>query len=205
MRSFTGPELKERCQKCWLKSEFCICATVTQIPTVAKVIVIRHIRESWKSTGTARIAQLAMPNLSIFDYGEDGEPARQLMIEVCKSSGVGLLFPSETAAVVASETVKTLVILDGTWRQARRMFHRLECLHALPVVALPTKTESVLRLREPHFTEGRSTLEAMADALGQIESEEVGNALHALHGNYVERVFRARGVFEEKSARHTTS
>ena len=91
-------------------------------------------------------------------------------------------------------------MLDGTWRQTRRMFAKLPALHALPRLTLPPKAAPVLRLRVSTFSEGRSTLEAIADALGMIEGEAVALPLHRLHALYVERVFRARGVWELKRA-----
>ena len=56
----------------------------------------------------------------------------------------------------------------------------------------------MLRLRTTSFEDGRSTLEAIADALGLLEGPEVAAPLHALHARYVEQTFRARGVWDLK-------
>jgi DTW domain-containing protein len=177
-----------------------MCAELAPIVTQTRIVVIRHIRESWKSTGTARIAQLAMPHLTLLEYGDDGEPARTQLMPYLQPESA-LLFPSETAPRAEAQRVKTLLVLDGTWRQTRRMFQRLEVLKSVPVLPLPAKTSAVLRLRETHFTEGRSTLEAIGDALESIEGTEVAASVQALHDAYVERVFRARGVFDAKAKR----
>ena len=65
-------------------------------------------------------------------------------------------------------------------------------------MSLPAKSAAPLRLRESTSTDHRSTLEAIADALTELEGAEVGAPLHALHAVMVERVFRARGVWALK-------
>jgi DTW domain-containing protein YfiP len=78
------------------------------------------------------------------------------------------------------------------------MYAKLPAVHGVPKLALPEKAARVLRLRESKFEAGRSTLEAIAEAIGLLEGEAVAAPLHALHAAYVERVFRARGVWEHK-------
>lgn len=197
-RSFTFDGENGRCPTCLVLRTHCICAELPRVETRTRVLVVRHQREGWKSTGTARIAGLALPNLRLLEYGEDAQPALdELPGEL--GAGTALLFPSDEAPQVDLASVQRLVVLDGTWRQVRRMYQRLPALHGLPRLALPAKAEKVLRLRESSLEEGRSTLEAIADALGLLEGDAVAGPLHALHARYVEQVFRARGVWGLKA------
>ena len=197
-RSFTFDGENGRCPTCLVLRTHCICGEVPRVETRTRVLVVRHQREGWKSTGTARIAGLALPNLRLLEYGEDAQPALdELPGEL--GEGTALLFPSDEAPPVDLASVRRLVVLDGTWRQVRRMYQRLPALHGLPRLALPAKAEKVLRLRESSLEEGRSTLEAIADALGLLEGAAVAGPLHALHARYVEQVFRARGVWGLKA------
>jgi DTW domain-containing protein len=197
MRSFTNPGQPGRCPRCWVLQAHCLCDSIPTVTTRTEVLVVRHERESWKSTGTARIAALAMPNLRLLDYGENAEPALSaLPAEV--ASGAHLLFPTDTQAPF--HEVKRLILIDGTWRQTRRMFTKLPALHGLPKLALPEKAVKVLRLRDSKFEAGRSTLEAIAEAIALLEGDEAAAPLHQLHADYVERVFRARGVWDQKRA-----
>ncbi|MCC6333625.1 MAG: DTW domain-containing protein [Myxococcales bacterium] len=199
MRSFTTAELPGRCRRCWIRLEHCICALLPVVRPRTGVVVVRHAREANKSTGTVRVAALALPEARVLEYGEDTQPA-QAQLGPLLLPGTHLLFPSEESAPWDGAQVQRLVVLDGTWRQARRMFHRLPALHALPRLALPAKEEAVLRLRESPHGEGRSTLEAIADALLLLEGDAVAAPLHRLHTGFVEAVFKARGVWEQKRA-----
>lgn len=197
MRHLTEKGQPGRCQRCWIVEQWCICGSVLAVPTRTEVVVVRHVRESFKSTGTARIAGLAMPNLRILDFGDNAEPART---ELAGDLGAGaaLLFPTDDAAPWDGTSVRRLYVLDGTWRQTRRMYAKLPALHGVKKVSLPEKAARVLRLRESKFEAGRSTLEAIAEAIGVLEGDAIAAPLHALHATYVEKVFRARGVWEQK-------
>lgn len=197
MRSSTHSELTGRCKRCWVREPFCICPDVPTLSTHTEIVVVRHLRESWKSTGTARIAALALPRLTCLEYGEDSQPAADTLAAM-PLDDAALLFPGESPAPFDSSRLRRLIVLDGTWRQTRRMFRRLPALHHLPCLALPPKPQPVLRLRASTLEEGRSTLEAIADALGLVEGDAAGTPLHRLHELYVERVLRARGVWEQR-------
>lgn len=198
VRSLTAKGQPGRCPRCWILEAFCICSSLPVVATRTEVVVVRHERESFKSTGTARIAALAMPRLRLLTYGENSEPARS---ELAAEVGVGthLLFPTEESTPWDGTVVTRLVVLDGTWRQVRRMYARLPSVHPAPKLALPEKATRVLRLRDSKFEAGRSTLEAIAEAIALLEGDAMAAPLHALHAAYVERVFRARGVWEQKN------
>jgi len=165
------------------------------------LLVVRHVRESEKSTSTARVAALALPNLSFVEFNDD--PARADAELAPKLKRAVLLFPTEGEAAPL-EGIEQLVVLDGTWRQTRRMLKKLPSLAALPRLALPEKPEAPLRLRESPTPEGRSTLEALADALELLEGAATAAPLHQLHALMVERVFKARGVWDLKRSASAT-
>lgn len=199
MRSFTTADQPGRCKRCLILQAHCICAALPTVTTRTELVVVRHEREGWKSTGTARIAALAMPGLRLVDYCEDAEPALSTLPSLV--AGAALLFPTPEATPVSPTAAPTrLIVLDGTWRQTRRMYAKLPSLHGVPKLTLPDKAPRVLRLRESKFEAGRSTLEALAEALALLEGEAVAAPLFALHDTYVERVFRARGVWDQKRA-----
>lgn len=195
MRSRTSADLPGRCQRCWIRVEFCVCPVVPTVQTKTRVLVVRHERESWKSTGTARVAALALPNLAFVDFDDDPAGVNERLPDL---AGALLLFPSETPAPWPPTPPPTLVVIDGTWRQTRRMYGKLPRLHPLPRVQLDSPPATILRLRDTSFEEGRSTLEAIAEALGRLEGPEVEAPLQRLHVDFVERVLKARGVWEQK-------
>lgn len=191
MRSRTPPTLDGRCPRCWVMHPHCVCAGMPRLVTTTRIVVIRHVKERFKSTNTARLASLALPNLEIRSFGERGERADYSDLG---APGHWLLFPDSEPRPLAPPPA-TLVVVDGTWAQARQMSHRIEALHRLPRLSLPPPPPSpVPRLRAPHAPEGMATIEAIAHALGALEGPEYTAPLLDLYARYVVAVRAARGL-----------
>ena len=68
MRSFTPPGAPGRCPRCLLLTDYCLCELVgVARASCPQVLIVRHHWEAFKSTGTARLAGLALSNASILD------------------------------------------------------------------------------------------------------------------------------------------
>lgn len=83
-----------------------------------------------------------------------------------------LLFPGPQAGELEAtelERPRRLVLLDGTWRKARKLYYLNPALQALPQVALPAGQHSRYRLRKAPDADALSTLEAGVVALSIIE------------------------------------
>jgi DTW domain-containing protein YfiP len=156
-------------------------------------LIVRHQWEAWKSTGTARIAELALAHLRVVDLAaENPEPVRA---ELRALEDAWLLYPGRESQGRLARPPQTLVVLDGTWRQTRKMLRRLPELSLLPRYALETAAPEgpLSRLRVSPVPHARSTLESIGAALGQLDSPELGQHLLDLHRHFVEQTRRARG------------
>jgi len=99
-----------------------------------------------------------------------------------------LLYPGAPFPDPDSPRPAQLVVLDGSWRQARRMFLRVTALQRLPRLSLPPPAEPpVHRLRRAAPAHAMATLEAIAHALAWLEGADVARPLHALFALFVER------------------
>jgi DTW domain-containing protein YfiP len=136
-----------------------------------RVLMLRHWNERVRTTNSGRWAALSLSRCEIVDHGAPGArlDASRLPLE-----GAAVLFPGAGGAV-PSPPPRTLVVLDATWSQARRMFQRIPELRALPRVSLPGRPAE--RLREPTVKEGMSTIEALAEALDLLGDGPAAAAL----------------------------
>jgi DTW domain-containing protein len=198
MRSFTPPGAPGRCPRCLLLSDYCLCELVgVPRPSQPQILIVRHKWEAFKSTGTARVAALSLSNLSILDMAaENPDPVREQLREL---EDAWLLYPGHAEASAERLRPKTLVVLDGTWRQTRKMLRRLPELGRFPRFSLQPAAEGAARdrLREPPRPGALSTLESIAEALGQLDSPAVGQQLLALHQQFVARTRHSRGQRQE--------
>lgn len=160
------------CRRCRRPLVACYCAHVTPIETRTRIVVFQHPRERHKAIGTARIAALCLPSLEILvgiDF--DGQRRARELIADAEAPAM-LLYPAPDAQDLALDPPKgpiTLVVIDGTWNQAKSLLRRNAVLQALPKVAFRPAKPSEYRIRREPSDEHVSTIEAMAHALARLE------------------------------------
>lgn len=190
MRSTTPRDLSGHCQRCVLKLEICVCKVLPQIETRTEIVLIQHITERLLTSNTGRFAALALPRARLISYG-GGDPFDPKPLCTPRSA---LLYSSGPAPARPLAFVpERLIVLDGSFRQARRMYKRLPELRELPEFSLPAPRITPTRLRRPTQPEGMSTIEAIAAALSTLEGPELAAPLWSLHAELVARADRIRG------------
>ncbi len=188
MRSTTPRDLSGHCPRCLLALEICVCSVLPCVEARTEIVLIRHITEQLLTSNTGRFAALALPKSRILAYGGgdtfDATP-------LCAPGSV-LLYCSGPARPLPF-VPERLIVLDGSFRQARRMYKRVPELRDLPEFSLPAARVTPTRLRRPTQPEGMSTIEAIAAALSELEGPELAAPLWALHAELVRRADRMRG------------
>ena len=188
MRSSTPRDFHGHCRRCVLKNEICVCDAIPRITTRTEIVLVRHVTEDRLTSNSGRFVALALPRSRLLEYGggqtfDDSELTRP---------GTALLYRSAGARPLPF-VPERLVVLDGSFRQARRMYTRLAALRNLPEFALESPSIAPTRLRTPPVTDGMSTIEAVAGALAALEGPEVAAALYELHAELIRRADRLRG------------
>jgi DTW domain-containing protein YfiP len=180
------PPRPGRCPRCFLQEERCVCAEIPRVDTDVHIAIVRHWREVAKHSNTGRFAHLALPNSSLHSVGRKDDRIDEAALT---AGNTWLLFPEGTPLHANAPTprVDRLVVLDGTWHQARRMRQRLGCLRGLPILRLPPTGVVRERLRKSPTVDGLSTLEAIAGAIARLEGAAAGDALLALYDEVVRR------------------
>ena len=159
------------------------------------MVIVRHHSEMHRSSNTGRLAHLALPNSLIIDHGTE-----QGTTQLPALDSPYLVYPvGEPTVQVPTPTPRTLVFLDATWSQARRMYRKISGLRGMPIVRLPHEATTVLRLRAAPTDGHVSTIEAIARALRLVEGEHAAAALEALF-----QVAVAKALATGRTLRSTT-
>ena len=188
MRSATPRDFLGHCPRCTLQLEICVCGVLPRVVARTEVVLIRHVTELLLTSNTGRFAALSLPNSRVLGYG-GGEAFDASPLS---GEGTALLYCSGPPRPLAFVPTR-LIVLDGSFRQARRMYKRVPELRDLPELTLPAPQVTPTRLRKPTQPDGMSTIEAIAAALAQLEGEEVAAPLWALHAELVRRADVMRG------------
>lgn len=181
-----------------MQPDLCLCSAVPVVQTRMPFVLIRHFKEAFKTTNSARLAALAMPNLALHDYGSRDVRFDPAVIP----ADAWLLFPSDADHPAARPGIDpppgAIVVLDGTWGQARRMARRIDALQSLPRFSPTPSATPPRRVRRPPTPGGMATIEAIARAVEHFEGPEPAAALDALFDAMVEGVRKQRGyIYEE--------
>lgn len=187
-----------RCDRCRMHRSLCVCALMPALVTRTRVVLILHCFEDRKTTNTGRLAASCLVNSQVVLRGEARVPAPEPVVPASSSA---VLFPSndaisldELVASAGAGVPLTLVVPDGSWRQASRVRHRMPSLQGIPCVRLPPGPPSNYQLRHSGHADRISTLEAIARALGHLEGAAVQRALERPFRAMVERTLWARGM-----------
>jgi tRNA-uridine aminocarboxypropyltransferase len=165
-----APTHRERCLRCRRPRRACWCPHLRPVESATRACILQHVRERKTAIGTARMAHLSLPNseLHLGVSFQDHPRVRAVAAE----AGTALLFPGEGAidpAELRGRPPRTVIVVDGTWQQARKVLKENPFLLALPRIGLTPERPSNYRIRAEPSAECVSTIEAVVHLLGALE------------------------------------
>jgi DTW domain-containing protein YfiP len=162
------------CSSCSRPSVVCLCGSIRSVPTRTRVVILQHPRESDVAIGTARLVELQLERAERHVGVKLSEvPALVARLSDPAAPAI-LLYPGAGARDLAAEPPPgpvTLLVLDGTWWQAKKLFHSNPELRALPRYALNPSAPSRYLIRREPALHCISTIEAIGEALTLLEGD----------------------------------
>lgn len=171
---------RDRCTGCGLPERWCLCAELPTVRSATRVLVVRHATERRKASNTGGLVARVLGGRPV-DFGLRGQP---LDLTGHLGESPRLLLPNGSPRVDAPPS--TLVVLDGSWQQVRSMRTRIPPLPEVPLLTLPPGPPR-RRMRLQGLPEGRSTMEAVADALELLGEPGPAEVLRELYDELARR------------------
>jgi DTW domain-containing protein YfiP len=202
------------CPRCLKPRALCVCAEMAPIHNRTAVLILQHPQEQDRTLGTARLAALQLDN-AVFKIGlswpslaaalgRPADPKRWAVVylgsampaelspgrEVLALDRKGNPVPDQDAAL---KEIEGIVLLDGTWSQAKTLWWRNPwVLKAKRIVLNPSRPSRYGLIRREPRRDSLSTLEAAALTLARIEGKpEIETQLVA---SFEQMLARARSV-----------
>ncbi|MCP3389747.1 DTW domain-containing protein [Bradyrhizobium sp. CCGB12] len=191
------------CPHCQKPMPLCICDSVTPIENRLSLLILQHPQEQDRALGTARLLAkhfadatvrvgLSWPSLSKALGRPVENAARWAVLYLGSARAADLDAEGEIVALNRKGEVadnqrailgklEGVVLLDGTWSQAKALWWRnpwmLKCQR---VILNPQSPSRYGRLRKEPRRDGLSTIEAAATILAGLEKRpDIADALHA--------------------------
>ncbi|MHB8879249.1 MAG: tRNA-uridine aminocarboxypropyltransferase [Myxococcaceae bacterium] len=164
---------REICRRCRRPASVCYCSELASIASRTRVVFLQHPRERTVAIGTCRMAHLALPNSELHVGVSFDDEARVKALASAPRGQTVVLFPGEGAvdAGALKEPPRNLVVIDGTWVQAKKVLERNALLRALPRIGFTPSQPGNYRIRSEPAPHCVSTIEAVVEVLGRLEGD----------------------------------
>ena len=188
-----SPPPAEGCERCGKPASWCVCDRIEVHPSRTKVVILQHPQEMDVALGTARLTELSLPDAVTVRPGlywaslaraldrDDVDPRRWAILyphsmprELTpkeQAERVVVLERSGSRIHLRSEPLEGILVLDGTWSQAKTLWWRNPWMVKVPRLVLHPKEPSAYgQVRKQPQRGFLSTLEAVGetlDALGE--------------------------------------
>lgn len=188
-----------RCPDCWLPVPSCVCAELPRIHTTTRVVIVMHHTETRRTSNTGRLAARVLGAPILLRGLDHDDPRKRGPTPDSLSPGARrlVLFPAPTARVLsptdALDGPLTLVVPDGSWRQASRTLHRDEAVIGAEPVTLPPGPRSRYKLRRRPAEHSLCTYEAIARALAILDRPDIEPEMMRALDLFVARTLVLRG------------
>ena len=195
MRLFLAPH---RCPGCEIRKPLCFCSLIPKIALQTRVMILMHTCEEVLTTNTARLAAKALTNSEVRIHGRRDE--RMITSDFIQPGRTSLLlYPSPISVELTPEFVSKiespvhLIVPDANWRQTTKFVRHDPSIKGIQHVKLPPGPPSEYHLRVQRDVRHVCTLEAIARAIGILESPAAQSSLETIMRILVERTLWSRG------------
>lgn len=167
------------CQGCQRPKTSCICYLFVSINNNVEVVILQHPSEVKQSKGSVTLLQGSLQNCRVL-IGEVFENNADYQKLFKQKDDTALLYPSDKARLISQkdqnndkQAIKRIILLDGTWKKAYRMYMSNPELHSLTHIQLPADILSHYQVRITTKKGALSTLEAVCHTLSQLEDNDI--------------------------------
>src|SRR3954470_7565882 len=186
------PEAIPDCPSCHKPQPLCICDSIEPIENRISLLILQHPQEQDRALGTARLTALhfknavlkiglSWPSLSKALGRQVADPSRWAVLYLGSAKAADLDTDRDIVAInrkgelednqrAILKDIEGIVLLDGTWSQAKALWWRnawmLKCQR---VILNPVKPSRYGKLRREPRRDGLSTIEAAAMLLAALQ------------------------------------
>jgi hypothetical protein len=213
------------CPHCAKPLPLCICDSVTPIDVRIALLILQHPQEQDRALGTARLAALhfenavvkvglSWPSLSKALGRPVADPSRWAVLYLGSAKVADLDTSSEIVAIDRNGAVEAnqrgilrdiqgVVLLDGTWSQAKALWWRnpwmLKCQR---VILGPRRSSRYGELRREPRRDGLSTIEAAGMLLAAVEKRpDIAETLNSAFERMLARFRQVQATMPELAPR----
>lgn len=188
-----------RCAGCKMAHALCVCGEVTVVDVPVEIVLIQTVGETRSQSNTGALVERVLASCRSVLYDDPDAPYDPAELSD-PSVDYRVVFPVSGAPVVSTDLIPedpkrrlSLILLDTTWRRARRMSRRIPGLRRFPFVRLPEDLAPRFPLRQPTAPGQLNTAETVTWSLDLLGFDQAADALRRAQEFLFRRVLRIQG------------
>ncbi|MCG9631068.1 tRNA-uridine aminocarboxypropyltransferase [Vibrio sp. Isolate30] len=177
-----------RCEYCKIEQGHCICEHQPDIKTNVATMLILSDNEVLKPSNTGRLIVDTVKDSHVYLWHRTEPNPEMLAVLKDEKYQPVIVFPEDYTddksrvvqdlpAMRDSNKTLLLIFIDGSWREARRIFRRSEYLQHLPVLSIEPESVSQYMMRKSDNEQHLSTAEVASLVLKQAGEEQGAKTL----------------------------
>ncbi|WP_409419326.1 tRNA-uridine aminocarboxypropyltransferase [Marinomonas sp. RS-M-Aa-14] len=165
------------CKRCDFLVSQCICQWIPELTTRLQILILQDPKEAQHAKNTVSLLSLGLPSVECISTANQDRLKSVLAHK--DPAKWRLVFPVEGAVFIESlgtdsvAEIDGLILLDATWRKAKKLYFTEPLLHAFGAVCFLQPPIGQYTIRKSPNIQSLSTLEACAYAIEQIAGENM--------------------------------
>lgn len=194
MRTFEKKPNKHivQCSTCGLSENHCICSYNIDLSVDVEFWLLTHENEFSRTTNTGRLIENAIKTTKTFKWMRTEPPEELIKLIASDEYEIYLIFSDErenekVRSVSYKATTKKMafLILDGTWKEVRKILRKSPYLDSLPILSLNQVPASSYDLRRNKDEDHICTAEVAVELLKIIGNQEASQALNKYYETFL--------------------
>jgi len=186
---------RAKCNQCDFLESRCLCDFLYPIENQTILVILQHPSETNHALNTVRLMKKTFQKIIIITDENFSLNSQFLELYENFKETMGVLFLTSSALPIeivsqekSSIKLSHLILIDGTWRKAKKIYLLASQLHSLSSYVLKGQQNSKYRLRKSSIEGSLSTLEAGVLALKIIEPTINNKSLDLLESAFAKMI-----------------
>jgi len=170
-------EKRACCCDCGFLVAQCVCEWIPRLSTRLNILILQDPKEAKHAKNTVSLLCLGLTSVECISTA-NVDVLRRIILQKDPAKW-RLVFPCEKAVAIESieaedaSKVEGLILLDATWRKAKKMYLTEPLLHTFGAVCFSQPPMGQYRIRKSPSNLSLSTLEACAYSIEQMTGENM--------------------------------
>ncbi len=201
MRTFEDKisKVSQQCKKCGLVENYCLCSENINLESKVEFWLLTHENELKRTNNTGRLIEYSINTTKVFSWHRTSKMEELKSLLDSNNYDVYIIMAADReeeklrVKTYSKSNKKTVfLILDGTWKEVRKILRKSPYLDMLPIISLDVNERSLYNLRRNSDDNHLCTVEVAIILLGLVKEADNKLKLEKYFNVFLEKYNKGR-------------